>query len=127
IYLGNVSSVTLAGDFNGWNSNSDALNKLAGTNFWYITKIFELNARLDYKFVRNGNDWILDPENPNTCTGGFGPNSELSMPEYIQPWEIEFNSTTQHGSVETKNLFSTNTGSNYQIKIYLPAGYDPES
>src|SRR3970282_1406521 len=90
IYLGNFSSVSVAGDFNGWNQNADALSKLVGTRLWYKTKTFELNARLDYKFVRNGNDWILDPENPNTCTGGFGPNSELSMPEYVQPWEIEY-------------------------------------
>lgn len=127
IYLGNFSSVSVAGDFNGWNQNADAMSKLAGTRLWYKTKTFELNARLDYKFVRNGNDWILDPENPNTCTGGFGPNSELSMPEYVQPWEIEYNPGIQHGTVEVKNLFSTNTNSNYQIKIYLPRGYNPIS
>ncbi|OGU77148.1 MAG: hypothetical protein A2V93_02270, partial [Ignavibacteria bacterium RBG_16_34_14] len=127
IYLGNVSNISVAGDFNGWNSNSDMMTKLAGTRFWYCTKTFEMNARLDYKFVRNGSDWILDPENPNICTGGFGPNSELSMPEYIQPWEIEYNSSIQHGTVEVKNLFSTNTNSNYQIKIYLPPGYNSNS
>ncbi len=127
IYLGNVSNISVAGDFNGWSSNSDMMTKLAGTRFWYRTKTFELNARLDYKLVRNGNDWILDPENSNICTGGYGPNSELSMPEYIQPWEIDYNSSIPHGTVEIKNLFSLNTGSSYQIKIYLPPGYDPNS
>jgi len=127
IYLGNVSNISVAGDFNSWNSNSDMMTKLTGTRFWYKTKTFELNARLDYKFVRNGSDWILDPENPNTCAGGFGENSELSMPEYIQPWEIEYNSSIPHGTVEVKNLFSTNTNSNYQIKIYLPPDYNPNS
>jgi enterochelin esterase family protein len=127
IYLGNVSNISVAGDFNGWNNNSDMMTKLAETRFWYRTKVFELNARLDYKFVRNGNDWILDPENPNICTGGFGANSEIAMPDYIQPWEIEYNSIISHGTVEVKNLFSTNTNSNYQIKIYLPPEYDPNS
>jgi enterochelin esterase family protein len=122
IYVGNVSAVSAAGDFNSWNPNADVLIKLAGTRFWYLTKTFELNARLDYKLIRNGNDWILDPENPNTCAGGFGPNSELAMPEYVQPWEINYYSGIQHGTVAIKNLFSTNTNSNYQKKIYLPPG-----
>jgi enterochelin esterase family protein len=127
IYYGNVSSVNVAGDFNGWNPQPDAMVNLYGTKFWYKIKSFELNARLDYKLVRNGNDWILDPENPNTCAGGFGPNSELSMPEYIQPWEIEHNNEIEHGSVEAKTLFSSHVNSNFQIKIYLPPGYDPQS
>jgi enterochelin esterase family protein len=127
IYLGSVSNISVAGDFNNWNSNSEMMIKLVGTRFWYKTNIFELNARLDYKFVRNGSDWILDPENPNICTGGFGENSELAMPEYIQPWEIKYNNSIQHGTVEVKNLFSTNTNSNYQIKIYLPPAYDSSS
>lgn len=125
IYRGNASSVSAAGDFNGWSNSADALTKLQGTNFWYLTKSFEMNARLDYKFVRNGNDWILDPENPDVCNGGFGPNSELAMPEYIQPWEIKYNSDIEHGSVQVKNIFSTNTNYNYQVKIYLPPGYNP--
>lgn len=124
IYRGTASSLSVAGDFNGWSATTDAMLKLAGTNFWYKTKTFEPDARLDYKFVRNGSTWILDPENPNTCNGGFGPNSELAMPGYIQPWEINYKYGIQHGTVEVRSLFSTNTNSTYLIKIYLPPGYN---
>ncbi len=55
---------------------------------------------------------------------GFGPNSELSMPLYVQPWEINYQSSVQHGSLTYKTLFSSNVGTNYQITIYLPPGYD---
>jgi enterochelin esterase family protein len=72
----------------------------------------------------NGSTWILDPENPHTCEGGFGPNSELSMPLYIQPWEIEYNTNIPHGTVISKVIYSTIVGLNYQLKIYLPPGYD---
>jgi len=125
IYNGLATSLTLAGDFNSWSSNSESFSKISGTNFWYKTKSFELNARLDYKFVRNATSWILDPENPHTCNGGFGPNSELSMPAYIQPWEINLNPAIPHGTVETRTLYSTNTLSTYNIRIYLPPGYNP--
>lgn len=126
IYRGNVSSISLAGDFNGWTPNWNLTN-LPGTNFWYYSKIFESDARLDYKFVRNGNDWILDPENPKQVVGGFGPNSELAMPEYIQPWEINYQSNIPHGIVVNRTIYSVNVGSYFQLKIYLPPDYDSTS
>ena len=124
IYLGNPSSVTVPGDFNGWSISAWPMTHLSETNFWYRSANFELDARLDYKFVLNGTTWILDPENPNTCTGGFGPNSELSMPLYVQPWEIEYNPNIEHGTVIQKTIFSTNVNTNYNLNIYLPPGYD---
>jgi len=127
IYLGSVNSVNVPGDFNGWNQNSAPMVNLVLTNFWYHSKDFELNARLDYKFVLNGSNWILDPENPNTVSGGFGPNSELAMPEYVQPWEIVYNPSIDHGTIEDKSIFSTNLNATHQLKIYLPPGYNNAS
>jgi enterochelin esterase family protein len=89
VYRGDVSSgVSVPGDFNGWNPGADPMNGIEGTDFFYLTKRFEIDARLDYKFVLNGSQWIIDPLNPRTVTGGFGPNSELAMPGYRQPEEI---------------------------------------
>jgi enterochelin esterase family protein len=124
IYIGNPNTATVAGDFNGWSTTAWPLTKLVQTNFWYRSEIFEMDARLDYKFVLNGSTWILDPENPHTCTGGFGPNSELAMPLYVQPWEIEYNPNIVHGTVITKSIYSTIVGANYQLNIYFPPGYD---
>jgi enterochelin esterase family protein len=127
IYLGTPNSVAVPGDFNSWSTNSHYMTKLDQTNFWYVSDVFEMNARLDYKFVLNGSNWILDPENPNTVLGGFGPNSELAMPEYLQPWEIAYNPNINHGSQETKSIFSTHLNGTYQLKIYLPPGYNSKS
>lgn len=126
IYRGNVSSVSVAGDFNGWTPDWNMIN-LSGTNFWYYSASFESDARLDYKFVRNGNDWILDPENPHQISGGFGPNSELAMPDYIQPWEINYRSNIAHGTLVSKTIYSVNLAAYYQLKIYLPPDYDSTS
>ena len=127
IYLGNYSSVTAAGDFNNWSATAWSLTRLSQTNFWYRSQTFEMDARLDYKFVLNGSNWILDPENPNTCSGGFGPNSELAMPSYVQPWEIQYNPNILHGTVVAKSIYSTNVSVSYQLNIYLPPGYDTSS
>ena len=123
IYRGVVSSISVAGDFNFWSTNSSMIN-LTETNLWYYSKRFEMDARLDYKFVTNGSNWILDPGNPNTISGGFGPNSELAMPDYIQPWEINYNSSIPHGTLLNKIIFSNYLNASYQLKVYLPPGYD---
>lgn len=124
VYRGNVATVAVASDFNGWSSTSHLMMKLDGTNFFYFSKSFESNGRLDYKFVLNGSNWILDPENRNQILGGFGANSELAMPEYTQPWEIKYKASIPRGSIRTKNIYSSNVASTFQLQIYLPPGYD---
>lgn len=127
IYRGNATGVNIASDFNGWSPTAHPMIKIDSTNFFYLSKSFEINARLDYKFVINGSNWILDPENPNQISGGFGPNSELAMPAYVQPWEIKYKSNIKHGKVIQKNIFSNNLNATYQIQIYLPPDYDSNS
>ncbi|MDP3147972.1 MAG: alpha/beta hydrolase-fold protein [Ignavibacteria bacterium] len=124
LYKGNTKTVSVAGDFNGWQTNF-LMTRVSKSNFFYATKIFEPNARLDYKIVLNNTNWYLDPLNPNTCTGGYGPNSELAMPDYIQPKEIKYDGTIPHGKIEQKTIISTNASATYQLKIYLPPDYNP--
>lgn len=126
IYRGGVNSISIAGDFNSWNPNWNMIN-LPQTNFWYYSRVFESDARLDYKFVTNGSNWILDPENPKQVMGGFGPNSELAMPMYVQPWEINYRYNIPHGTVIDRTIFSVNVNTTYQLKIYLPPDYNSSS
>jgi enterochelin esterase-like enzyme len=126
LYRGAASSLALAGDFNGWNPTGTSLSQASGTSLWHRSMVFESDARLDYKLVRNGSEWILDPANPATVPGGFGPNSELAMPAYVQPWEIQPRPGVPMGSIGTASLASTETGRTYSLQIYTPPGYDPE-
>ena len=123
IYRGSGSNIYLSGDFNGWSSSADKLNRVYGTNFFFISKIFERDARLDYKFIVDGN-WILDPNNPKTCPGGFGPNSELAMPDYIQPVEIKFYPDIPHGTLRDTTFYSSILNNSRTIRVYLPPNYE---
>ncbi|MCU0342451.1 MAG: alpha/beta hydrolase-fold protein [Ignavibacterium sp.] len=123
IYRDNISSCEVAGDFDEFSSYFDMTN-LAGTNFFYYSDNYESNARLDYEFKINGSQIINDPENPDSILGYYGYHSELAMPGYVQPWEIEYDPNIQHGLVLETSIFSNNTGRNYQIKIYLPTNYN---
>ena len=113
--------IRVAGDFNGWSPGS-TFNRLSGTNLYYRSYTFESDARQDYKYVV-GESWILDPLNPHTCSGGWGPNSELSMPDYIQPDEIQVYDIP-HGELISTTFSDTTQGKTRNIKIYLPPGYD---
>ncbi len=123
IYNNPANSVNIPGDFNDWNPNSDPMSGVSGTNFHYRSKAFEPDARLDYKFVLNGSNWILDPYNSHNCYGGFGPNSELAMPQYIYPPEILYYPEIPHGAIEDTVFYSQNLGNSRTVKIYLPPDY----
>ncbi|MHA2276002.1 MAG: alpha/beta hydrolase-fold protein, partial [Candidatus Kariarchaeaceae archaeon] len=119
--LSEVASVSIAGDFNGWTPAVGSMVRLdSGYNFFYRGYNFESDARLDYKFVV-GSNWILDPENPNRVAGGFGDNSELAMPIFVQPAEIVENAFVSHGQLTT---ITTNFPSvNPVVKVYTPPNY----
>ncbi len=125
IYQGTAASLEIAGDFTGWNP-SMPMTGVTGTNFYYTAAHYESDARLDYKFIIDGN-WILDPKNPYTCTGGFGPNSELRMPSYVFPPEISYYSNIPHGVILDTSFFSSNLNNTRAVKIYLPPGYSAQN
>lgn len=124
IYQGTVGSVNVPGDANGWNGDAFPMTQLESTLFWYREAVFESDARLDYRFLLNGSNLILDPLNPNQVIGGFGPNSELAMPDYVQPPEIEFYPNIPHGTIDTFPFTSTILGNTRTIRVYTPPGYD---
>ncbi|MFM7339727.1 MAG: hypothetical protein ACKO2H_06410, partial [Bacteroidota bacterium] len=76
MFRGNADRIIVTGDHKQWSANGDTMKRIAGTDLSYIMNTFPIDARIDYKFI-NGSNWILDPKNPLTCAGGFGPNSEL--------------------------------------------------
>jgi enterochelin esterase-like enzyme len=121
LYSGPGRSLELAGDWTGW--RPVPLRHVAGTSLWLRTERFPDLARLDYKLIRDG-AWILDPLNPATCAGGFGPNSELALSGFVQPPEIR-----DHGlppcRIETHpDVASEKLGSRRTVKVVLPPGYD---
>ncbi len=126
LYFGAANSVTIPGDANQWNPSSFPMNRISSTDLWYHSRYFESDARLDYKFVLNNSNWILDPRNPYTVNGGFGPNSELRMPDFVQPPEIEFYPEIAHGALRDSVFFSQHMGNSRRVRIYTPPAYDPD-
>ncbi len=127
MYKGNVSSVHIPGDANGWDADAYPMQKIANTNVWYRLLSFESDARLDYKFVLSGSNWILDPRNSQRVSGGFGPNSELRMPEYIFPDEILAREDVPKGVIDSFSFSSSVLNNSRTIRVYVPANYNSDA
>ncbi len=128
LYYGKNSSVSWAGDFNGWNPSSSGYQgtKIGTTNLWFLEKQFPIDARLDYKIVKDGS-WILDPRNNYTQMSGFGPNSELRMPDWVFPEETILQDGVNRGTLSKNILIQStpeNLNYNVQYKVYTPYGYE---
>jgi len=121
---------SVAGDFNSWSPGVDLFTGVSGTDLFYLKKTFPMDARLDYKFVMGTGSnalWLLDPLNPFTVSGGFGPNSELQMPQWEYPWEIDFNPDVAQGNLIQIPDFRSNILNNSRsLWVYLPSQYSTE-
>ena len=122
VYTEAAVSVSMAGDATRWNP-AEAFSLVEGTNFRYLTKKYEADARLDYKLVIDGNKWILDPRNPKTCQGGFGPNSELRMGGNTRPPEVLYYPGIPHGTMIDTSFHSKILNNTRPVRIYLPSSY----
>lgn len=133
LYRGDANTVMWMGDFNGWGYDKSVRNqgyRIPGTNIWILKASFPPDARLDYKIVIDGDQWILDPENPHqqwSGVAGGSPNSELRMPLWkpdpvAQPMPAIF-----HGRI-VKDVLMNSKRLGYQVSysVYLPPDYQPQ-
>lgn len=128
LYKGNPTSIIWVGDFNGWNSSVSGFSgtRIGTTDIWMLEKVFPSDARLDYKIVKDGS-WILDPANSYIQYSGFGPNSELRMPDWQYPQETLLGENVVRGQMsENFTIQSQAANLNYAVQytVYTPFGYD---
>jgi|GEM_PF-234677 len=126
LYRGSASSVAWAGDHSGWNPAGQGGTNAFGLGVWMRRDAFTADARLDYKIVVNGSNWILDPVNTFQQWSGFGPNSELRMPSYIPSPYTTLRPGTPRGSLGPNTRYtSAALGYDVQYRVWTPVGYDP--
>jgi enterochelin esterase-like enzyme len=122
MYYGIARRVNVPSDLNGWSLAVDTMKRIDGTDLFYLAKSVDEAARFEYKLVVDST-WILDPLNQQQAFGGFGPNSEIWMPQYSPPREIGCRSKISEGTVDTLNFKSRLLGRTHPVFIYVPSGY----
>ena len=128
LYRGSANQVAWNGDFNGWGGAGNIASegrRLGNSDVWMLEHTFPSDARIDYKVVLNGSQWILDPANPQQQWSGFGPNSALLMPAYVYPQETVARPGGPLGTLTgTIRMSSAKLGYDLNYRVYTPAGYD---
>ncbi len=129
LWRGDAEAVDWRGDFNLWEPTPETQGKRIGnSNIWWFERLFPKDARLDYKIVLNGDDWQVDPLNPHQQVGGFGPNSEVRMPDWKLPQNIVPRSNIEHGTLTKDIAFdSAKLGYSINYRVYTPTGFNPAS
>ncbi len=116
----------IACDLSGWEITDEfTMLPLPGTNLWYLRKFLPPDSRMDYKIVV-GESWIFDPLNPRQVTGGYATNSELVMPDFVDPVEIRTDPTIDHGIVLEMPIESAVYGETRNTTLYFPPGYSED-
>jgi glucoamylase len=119
IYRGDAKNVQVVGDFTGWSPSGLVLREVPGANARVIRLKFPSAARLEYKFIADG-EWILDPLNPNKNNNGVGGlNSYFIGPDY-RPTPFASGSNDLRGHLEKLELPND---AKRKLQVYLPPGY----
>ena len=117
IYRGAAKRVQLAGDFTGWQPRGAVLQDV-GENLKAAVMEFPATARVEYKFIIDGN-WIPDPMNPNKLDNGVGSeNSFFTMPDY-QPTIWDKEDKLSSAKIEEIEIYGKIYGKR-TVKIYQP-------
>lgn len=75
----NASSVSLVGDFNGWDRARTPLEMVASSGMWSVALPLS-PGRHRYAFIVDGTRWVADPGAPRALGDDFGsPNSVVTV------------------------------------------------
>jgi len=130
MYQGKANTVEWMGDFNAWgydkSVNSKGVN-IPNSDLWIWKTSFPKDARLDYKLLIDGTQWMIDPLNTSqqwSGVGGGSPNSELRMPEWKPDSIVATIPQAPRGNIES-DIFISSAILGYQItySVYTPPGY----
>ncbi|MBN2534874.1 MAG: isoamylase early set domain-containing protein [Spirochaetales bacterium] len=72
IQVPDATSVSVVGDWNGWNPAVNILSDSDGDGIWEIRLNLDKNNEYRYQFLINGKDWVPDPTSPLQVDDGFG-------------------------------------------------------
>ncbi len=121
LYRGAAKDIEVVGEFTDWDRHNLKMARLASSDTWFLSLPFPVDARIEYKYIVDG-EWKLDPLNPNRKDNGVGgENSFFPMPEYHPKGAGPAGAESPHGQVESLS-FPYQSGSR-TVRVYLPPGY----
>jgi len=137
LYRGKGSDLAIGSDLFGARQDR-AMTRVAGTDLFYYSAKLERDARVNYVFIRDYEDHIVDPLNHRkTKSNVYGREMEMNsggeamdmswfaMPEWKAPTFFATPDSREKGRIESRE-FKSKVADHAKIAldVYLPAGYD---
>jgi enterochelin esterase family protein len=123
LYRGEADAVLLRHWIYGL-ASSQAFERLADTDLWYLVLELPTASRIEYKLeVVHGDDrrLIHDPLNPLRAPDPFGGNSVLQTAGYEVPEWCLPDDEARPGRLEELTITSSAFGGDRSVTLYLPA------
>lgn len=127
LWRGDADAVRLRHFIFGLES-ANPLQRVEGTNLWFITMEIPANSRVEYKLeIERGKNtrWIEDPLNDARARDPFGANSVCQGEGYERPEWTHRNDWARRGKLEPLALFSETFRQMRHGQVYLPARFRP--
>jgi enterochelin esterase-like enzyme len=130
LFISDAESVSLIGDMTNW-ASSVPLEKIEGTNLFYFRGQYEPEARLEYLFELNKDEFpMTDTLNEYKSLNGLWEMSELGMPRYTRHPLFKNYERGRKGDFEglkEYEIYSDILGYSHTLHIYFPPGYNSEN
>ncbi len=136
IYRGAGTDVAIGSDIFGARQEG-SMTRVAGTDLFYKSVMLEPDARVNYMFIRDYEDQIVDPNNPRKTKSQVygkemamnfrGPESDMSwmsMPKWQAPTFLSTPDKARQGRLDSREMDSQVLEGKLPLDVYLPAGYD---
>jgi enterochelin esterase-like enzyme len=124
LYRGAADTIEWRGSFNNWSDPGLAGTRVGSTDLWIAQATLPARSRIEYKIVRDGTDWLVDPGNPRTAYSGLtGVNNTVALPGFTVTDESAVRSGTPAGRLDA-GLSITSRELGYEVAywVYTPAG-----
>lgn len=137
-YAPTVSTVSLAGEMNGWDSSATPMSYNEETGFWSVEQ--ELApGKYEYKFVVDGGNWVMDSRNDKQSNGNsvcyvsglqsasldIEAGSEVALPATLKLFDENGNAqdVTPEYTVEEQYREDVTIT---EGKLFVPNGFEAE-
>ncbi len=132
VYVGEARDLALRGDMFE-DGEERPMHRLSGTDFYYASFKFEPEARVCYQFIKDLEQRMADPRNPDKTnwTLFVGEASEIYMPRSDRARHFLEPPAGPRGRLDTLSFTSEKIrishrtwGGERRVQVYLPPGYD---
>ena len=123
LYNGEAKDMGIWGDIIG-DRREDPMHHVPNTDLFYYSIRLEPDARINYYYIRNYDETIVDPRNSRKAKDQISEYSWMAMPGWKEPDHLKPAPAARQGKIEPRDLkLKSWEGATVKLDVYLPVGY----